>query len=187
MILNKLIRCRDCIAKVFNVVLTFMSIMMFLSLCAIVFCRYALKTDLFGIDEIILTVVVWMYFLGAAMGSYTDNHIKADVINSFVKNPYVLFFVEFLNRIVTIALIGVMVYCGYEFMRFAIDYGGATVVLKIPRYINYPSVFAGSVMMFFFELINFIIFCFDIKPRWQAIRAGEYKARAGESKCEVIK
>lgn len=41
--------------------------------------------NVLGLDEIILLVIFWQYFIGAAQGSREDSQIKADMVSTVVK------------------------------------------------------------------------------------------------------
>ena len=50
-------------------VLVFTGIIVFVLTIATVFLRYVLTMNVLGLDEIILLVIFWQYFIGAAQGS----------------------------------------------------------------------------------------------------------------------
>ena len=47
--------------------------------------RYVFKTDLFGVEELLTLITMWLYFLGATYGSYEESHIKGDLLNLVIK------------------------------------------------------------------------------------------------------
>lgn len=159
--------CNFCnmIAKITDVALIISSILLFISLCLMVIFRYVFDYDIKGLDEIIVTVVAWAYFLGAAMGSYSDSHIKADVINSFVKNQYVLFICNSIKKVLELVLSFFLAYFSYDFFVFSLVQGGASNMLKIPRYISYASVLVGCFLIAFFTLISFLNYVLQFKEK----------------------
>lgn len=66
-------------------VLVFTGIIVFVLTIATVFLRYVLTMNVLGLDEIILLVIFWQYFIGAAQGSREDSQIKADMVSTVVK------------------------------------------------------------------------------------------------------
>ena len=50
-----------------------------------VFLRYVLGSPLFGIEELILFIGMWLYFMGASYGAFERTHIKAELINIWAK------------------------------------------------------------------------------------------------------
>jgi TRAP-type C4-dicarboxylate transport system permease small subunit len=51
-----------------------------------VIARYFFKTDIYASEEIILTISFWLYFAGGIKGSIEDTHIKADLMDVYLKN-----------------------------------------------------------------------------------------------------
>ena len=52
--------------------------------CAIVLMRYVFDSDLFAYEEWVLTVAFLLYFIGGALSSHDDVHIKADIIQEYI-------------------------------------------------------------------------------------------------------
>ena len=52
--------------------------------CVIVLLRYGLDADLFAYEEWVLTVAFLLYFIGGALSSHDDVHIKADIIQEYI-------------------------------------------------------------------------------------------------------
>ena len=53
--------------------------LVFVVLIISVFMRYVFKSDLYGIEEFVAILAMWMYMLSASYASYEDSHIKADI------------------------------------------------------------------------------------------------------------
>ena len=51
-----------------------------------VFLRYVMGSPLFGIEELILFIGMWLYFMGASYGAYERTHIKAELIDIWCKD-----------------------------------------------------------------------------------------------------
>ena len=81
-------------------VLAFTGIIVFVLTIATVFLRYVLTMNVLGLDEIILLVIFWQYFIGAAQGSREDSQIKADMVSTVVKNKTVVAWCHLLARII---------------------------------------------------------------------------------------
>ena len=43
--------------------------------------RYVLGSPLFGVEELICLIAMWLYFIGASYGAYERSHIKAELIH----------------------------------------------------------------------------------------------------------
>ena len=47
--------------------------------------RQIFGTNFFGQEEIVTTMAVWIYFIGAAFGTYEDIHVSGDLIKTLMK------------------------------------------------------------------------------------------------------
>ena len=54
--------------------------------CLIVFLRYVFESDLFAYEEWVLTVAFLLYFVGGALASREDVHIKADIVEEYIRS-----------------------------------------------------------------------------------------------------
>ena len=57
--------------------------------CLVVLLRYGFDSDLFAYEEWVLTVAFLLYFLGSALASHYDVHIKADIVQEYLKSERV--------------------------------------------------------------------------------------------------
>ena len=105
-------------------VLVFTGIIVFVLTIATVFLRYVLTMNVLGLDEIILLVIFWQYFIGAAQGSREDSQIKADMVSTVVKNKTVVAWCHLLARIIECGVIGVCI-------KWSIDYILKDIILKL--------------------------------------------------------
>ena len=60
------------------------SLVLAAAFCVIVLLRYGLDADLFAYEEWVLTVAFLLYFIGGALSSHDDVHIKADIIQEYI-------------------------------------------------------------------------------------------------------
>ena len=54
-----------------------------------VILRYVFKGNFYGSDEVIMLFAFWLYFMGAAYGSFEDSHIKADLLSVYLKDMHI--------------------------------------------------------------------------------------------------
>ncbi len=118
---------------------------------AAVFIRYVLKGNFYGSDEIILIFAFWLYFIGAAYGSYENSHIKADLLNMYIKNMHYKDMVNLAAQTLTTAVNGVLLFWAFEFMLWAIEKNPLTTALKIPILIPRAAIFVGLSLMLFYH------------------------------------
>jgi TRAP-type C4-dicarboxylate transport system permease small subunit len=136
-----------------------------------VMLRYVFVSPLFGIEELIVFIAMWLYFIGASLGAYERSHIKADVIHIWVKKPRSMAIVHTINSVITVALSAILVSWCYHYFLFGIEKGGQTPALRLPVVLSQSAVFAGAILMtiyFFVELVENVRNAISKKPTVEA-------------------
>lgn len=138
----------------FSIVCVFSTIALTLIICVATFFRYVVKGDLYGYEEWVKILAFWLYFLGAAMGSYNRTHVSADLVNAYLPDGKLKLFLIFLRNLVTVGISVLFAWYGYEFFMFGfqgpLGTGIAipkTTVWRISLWVGYLSVFMGLVFM----------------------------------------
>ena len=125
-----------------------------------VFLRYVLGSPLFGIEELILFIGMWLYFMGASYGAFERTHIKAELINIWCKSERSLAILRSIASILTVTLSIVLVSWTYPFFIWELVRGGTSQALLLPNVLCKSAIFFGSVLMsayFITELIDNIL------------------------------
>lgn len=138
----------------FSIVCVFSTVALTLIICVATFFRYVVKGDLYGYEEWVKILAFWLYFLGAAMGSYNRTHVSADLVNAYCPDGKFKLFLVFLRNLVTVGVSLLFAWYGYEFFMFGfagpLGTGIAipkTTVWRISLWVGYLSVFMGLVFM----------------------------------------
>jgi TRAP-type C4-dicarboxylate transport system permease small subunit len=118
--------------------------------------RYVFKSDFYGIEDVILVVSFWMYFIGAAYGSYTNNHVSAEVIPIYLKNKLVRNIIIIIRSVVTTILSWLFTYWALLLMKWGIEKYGRTATLGIPLFIPQGAIFIGLFIMSIYTSIYLI-------------------------------
>lgn len=117
-----------------------------------VFMRYIMKGNFYGSDEIILLFAFWLYFIGAAYGSYENSHIKADLLNMYIKNMHYKDMLNLVAQTLTVLVNIILMVWACQFMIWAIEKNPLTTALKIPILIPRAAIFIGLALMLFYHL-----------------------------------
>ncbi len=158
----------------------FMEIMLFLmsaTLASLVFItvpvRYIMKTSIFGVEEVIMMMAIWIYYLGGAYGSYEQSHINADIMMHFIKNEKAKWVISVLKQIVAIVVFGAFGYwCITKYLAWTIQSGGMSMQLHIPNWVPISMMAVSFVLMTFYE-------CFHLYRLFKPYKGGE-TAKDGE-------
>ena len=132
------------IASIGVVLLIFISVIM----------RYLLESSFNGMEELIILVAFWIYFIGASYGSYEGSQITADILSVFIKNEKGKLTVALIRDVITTVILFAASYCAVELMIYTLEAGAVTSVLKIPMMVVYTPIIVGIFLMNFYTLAH---------------------------------
>lgn len=125
-----------------------------------VLLRYVFGSPLFGVEEMICFIAMWLYFVGATYGAYERSHIKAELIHLWVKTPRSHAFVKAFSSVMTLGLSIIMVSWSYRYFIWGIKKGETSPALLLPMVLSQSAIFFGAILMtlyFLVELIDYIL------------------------------
>lgn len=159
-----------------KIILVLSSVLLVITLSVTVVMRYILKTDIFGLEELIIIPGFWLYFLGAGYATREkDFHISADLVSSYVTNQTILKVVYIITSVFTLIISMVMTYWSFDFLSWSFTGGSRTPALKIPEYIAQGSVFTGFLIMTIYFLIHLINDIYSVITGRDHNESGELK------------
>ena len=122
--------------------------------------RYVLGSPLFGVEELICLIAMWLYFIGASYGAYERSHIKAELIHIWFKKSRSYALVKALSSLITCILSIIMISWTYPYFVWGITKGETSQALLIPMVLSQSAIFVGAILMslyFFVELIDHVM------------------------------
>lgn len=109
-----------------------------------VFCRYVLNDPLAGSEEIGRLAFVWVTFIGAALATRDNMHIRIDYFANRLR-PRSARIVRMLDHLATASFGLVMLWVGYLLAAFSWDYESAS--LQFPMTVVHASLpIAGALI-----------------------------------------
>lgn len=122
-----------------------------------VFMRYVLKSALFGSEEILALLAIWLYWIGGAYGSYEDSHISADMTGMMIRNERVREIYRMVIRGVTALIAGVFAYWAvFHYGAQIIAAGTRTTGLRIPLVTSRIALTVSFCLMFLYSVYHFV-------------------------------
>ncbi|MGC9372164.1 MAG: TRAP transporter small permease [Thermovirgaceae bacterium] len=134
--------------------LTLTSIFVVLIMCVEVFLRYVIKSDLFGLEEIVVIAAFWLYFMGSSYGVYEKSHVKADIIPQMLK-PAHQALLSVIIRFTMAALCILYSVWAVDMVSYSIEWMPKTTGLRIPIFISQSSILAGYILMSLYSVVYF--------------------------------
>ena len=153
------------LVKMERLVLVLCSVFIVLVIVLSVVMRYILKSDLYGVEEMIIPLALWLYFIGGAYGSYEGSHIAADIVTELIKSAKIL-------RVIRIIVSGIVLFCSLVFAKWGIDFiswgiqvGGKSTSLHIPLLLSRIPLTICFILMVLYSFYHFINVILIRKPK----------------------
>lgn len=137
-----------------RVLLVLSSLFVVLIMCAEVVLRYVFKSDLFGIEEIVVIAAFWLYFMGSSYGVFEKSHVKADIIPQMLK-PRARALLSVLVNFTVSALCVLFTVWAVEMVQYSVIWMPRTTGLRIPIFISQSSVLLGYALMSMYSIVYF--------------------------------
>lgn len=143
--------------KLLSAFLILGSASMLILIVANVIARYIFDSAIFGAEEILGFLIVWMYWIGGTYGSLEDSHISADMTGLLIKNDKFRHKYQIATRFVTMVIVGI--FCYWSLTKYApqiISAGSSTPGLHIPYVVGKIVIPIALTMMFLCSVYWFI-------------------------------
>jgi len=149
-----------------------------------VILRYIFKGNFYGSDEVILLFAFWLYFMGAVYGSYENSHIKADLMNVYVKNIRIKDFINLIAQMIMIVANVILLTWAWDYFMWGLEKMPLSTGLKIPLVIPQSAIFFGLLMMAFFHITHLIrnIYCYINFGYFSVPHYGDYMTAVAKAK-----
>lgn len=121
-----------------------------------VFMRYVLKTDLYGLEEVIILLAMWIYFIGGAYGSYEGSHITAEIMSVIIKNKKVMHYIKLFIAIVSLLVSVFFAVWGMQYLDLVLMIGGRTPALHIPLLLQRLPLTICFILMVIYNIYHVI-------------------------------
>ena len=138
--------------------------------------RYVLGSPLFGVEELICLIAMWLYFIGATYGAYERSHIKAELIHIWFKKPRTYALIKAISSLITFILSIIMISWTYPYFIWGITKGETSQALLIPMVLSQSAIFVGAILMslyFFAELIDYVMQSLGKNPIFEQLSKKE--------------
>ncbi|WP_432474531.1 TRAP transporter small permease [Amphritea sp. HPY] len=123
----------------------------------VVVLRYWFQADLFAYEEWVLMIAFWIYFLGAAVGSYENTHVKADFLLSLIDNVKTKWIVVNCTLFIETLICIVLSYWGWLMLAEEISAypdWQRTTGLELPFFIPKLGIFLGFILMTLYTALH---------------------------------
>ena len=128
-----------------------------------VFARYVLNIGIFGLEEIIIIIAMWMYWTGGVVATAENQHIKGDMLDMFIKSKKVTRIISIVAQIITIGALFLFAWWGLEWMQMNFRMDLRTPGLRWPMIWSQIPLAISFCLMFLYSVYHFFRTIFPVK------------------------
>ena len=121
-----------------------------------VITRYVLEIPVMGLEESLLYPTLWLYVLGAVNASRENTHIRANVLEIFLKTPRQFTLLAILGEIISLIVGCWLTYWAWDFTKYSLRVWKESPTLYIPTFYVDFALLAGLVLMMLYTFMHLI-------------------------------
>lgn len=120
-----------------------------------VLLRYVFKAPLFGIEELMLFPIIWLYMIGGANASRTRSHIDCGILTLYIhegtKGRAVF---NLIRSVVSVVVSLWLSYWAYWYFMYSLKAWKISPLLKFPMFLGESAIFIGLVLMTIYSTVE---------------------------------
>lgn len=121
-----------------------------------VILRYIFKVPLFGLEEFSRLIAVWVYFLGAILGTKWDSHVQGDVAGLLFQTKHSRVVMKSIAWFLSLLVCFLFLYHSAKYCVWLYESGEKTPGLWWPRIYTVGSMLFGAFFMTIYSIANVI-------------------------------
>lgn len=110
-----------------------------------------------GYEELLVIAVFWLYMFGCAHGSYESSHIRADILETMMKESLARDIIITIKWILTLILGAIMLVWAFQLVQWSLSQQTVTTVYRLPTTIGHMSMVVGLALTTFYN----VCYCFS--------------------------
>lgn len=149
----------DAVLRLQKAVIVVCSLLIAMTFGLVVVLRYGFQANLFAYEEWLLVAAFVLYFIGGAQGSYERSHIKADLVEEWIRGARIKWALALFVLALEVAVAAVLAWWGFQML--AADLAKvpelpATAVYGIPLAVPRGAIFLGLLLMTAYALLHLL-------------------------------
>lgn len=112
-----------------------------------VITRYVLQVPVMGLEETMLYPIIWLYILGAVNASRENSHIRANVLEIFLKTPRQHTILAIVGEVISLAVGLWLLSWAWDYTRYSWRVWKETPTLYLPTFYADVALFVGLLLM----------------------------------------
>ncbi len=108
--------------------------------------RYVFNKSILGAEEVQVYALIWMAFLGTAIVTWRNMHLRMDALSNLLPQK-IRSFLRIAELLVCFAVVGFTVTQSYDYVSRMMMLGATSDVAHIPMWMAHSAVLAGLVLI----------------------------------------
>ena len=121
-----------------------------------VLMRYIIHHDVPAIEEILVIFGMWLYFIGASLGSHDDSHIHADFFTSYCHKPKVLRVHQAFVYGVIVVINIILIIWAIKYVMWIFDKPGQSINWRFPLSWSKMPIAISIFLMMVYSIYHFV-------------------------------
>ncbi|MBK5933722.1 TRAP-type C4-dicarboxylate transport system permease small subunit [Rhodovulum imhoffii] len=118
--------------------------------------RYVLQVPVMGLEEAMMYPTIWLYILGAVNASREDTHIRANVLEIFLKAPWQHRLQAIVAETVSLVVGLWLLYWAWDFTKYSWRVWRESPTLYIPTFYADIALLAGLALMMVYTALHLV-------------------------------
>lgn len=121
-----------------------------------VITRYVLQVPVMGLEESLLYPTIWLYVLGAVNASRENTHIRANVLEIFLKRPRAHALLAVIGELLSLVIGLWLLTWVWDFTRYSWRVWRESPTLYIPTFYADVALLVGMLLMMLWSLLHLV-------------------------------
>lgn len=121
-----------------------------------VITRYVFQIPVMGLEETMAYPALWLYILGAVNASRENSHIRANVLEIFLKTPRAHTVLAIVGEVASLVVGLWLTSWAWDYTRYAWRTWRESPTLYIPTFYADVALFAGMVLMMVYTAVHLV-------------------------------
>ncbi|WP_299663039.1 TRAP transporter small permease subunit [uncultured Psychromonas sp.] len=119
-----------------------------------VITRYVLEIPVMGLEETLFYPTMWLYFLGAVNASRENTHIRANVLEIFLKNKRQVTILAIIGEVLSLIICSWLTYWTWDFTKYSLRVWKESPTLYLPTFYVDVSLMIGMVLIMIYTALH---------------------------------
>lgn len=140
--------------------------------------RYVFKNSMLWAEEILVIISLWMYYIGAVIGTEEESHIKGDLISGIFKKPKSIKWYQMTITFYSVVITGIFAVWVTQYSIWQTKLNMTTQYLHMPKITSQYAIGFGMLGMLFYFSYHLI--------RYVSMKPGKFASKENYEEDKTV-